>query len=228
MVIYVDPLKWLELNKSFLVSSNLILELFRIIGWYIIIGLKALLDECEKLYDTVYSFLDFTQYDTVQNFIKSFQPVYVSLVTLSIIALGIILIVNPKKKPKIFTGILLMVVVVSGSSLLISTLNAVATGSKDTILPSSASQSLQIINNNLYDLVYIDKATGLENMDISKSENLEKYRYPVSGSSALTQEKLSYIDAAKETINPDSSLLTTSSGFIVKKNCVCNRWKSGR
>ena len=86
MVIYVDPLKWLELNKSFLVSSNLILELFRIIGWYIIIGLKALLDECEKLYDTVYSFLDFTQYDTVQNFIKSFQPVYVSLVTLSIIA----------------------------------------------------------------------------------------------------------------------------------------------
>ena len=82
----MDPLKWLELNKSFLVSSNLILELFRIIGWYIIIGLKALLDECEKLYDTVYSFLDFTQYDTVQNFIKSFQPVYVSLVTLSIIA----------------------------------------------------------------------------------------------------------------------------------------------
>ena len=211
MVIYVDPLKWLELNKSFLVSSNLILELFRILGWYIIIGLKALLDECEKLYDTVYSFLDFTQYDTVQNFIKSFQPVYVSLVTLSIIALGIILIVNPKKKPKIFTGILLMVVVVSGSSLLISTLNAVATGSKDAILPSSTSQSLQIINNNLYDLVYIDKATGLENMDISKSENLEKYRYPVSGASALTQEKLSYIDAAKETINPDSSLLTTSS-----------------
>ena len=76
-----------------------------------------------NLFDNCFKLVDFTKWGPVENFIKAWKPVFVSLVSLSLLFLGIVLIFWHEKKPKFVMNLCLAVLIVSSSGYLIQQLN---------------------------------------------------------------------------------------------------------
>ena len=65
--IYLNNL-WLFHNNSFFIS------IFRWIGWTLVKGLAWLAAACAKVYDMAFTFIDFTSYAGVEDFLDSMWP----------------------------------------------------------------------------------------------------------------------------------------------------------
>lgn len=202
----------LENNKPFFVMNDFFKDILYTVGWALVKLLNTLCDICQDLYNTVFGLLDFTTWSTFNTYFESFKIVFEAIAAISIVALGIVLIIDHEKKPKLFTSICLAALVFTSSTIILTDLNKLVITGKDAIL-GTPSSSANIIKDNIYDLVYIDEKVGLKNMDTTKSKNLKTYKYP-----KLTDKTISAIDI-NQVLNYKSSFLSTPEAkeILMKK-----------
>lgn len=155
-------------NSDIFENNGIFVSALRNLGWVLIKLLVMLSDAAEGLFDAAFGFVDFTQYQPVQNFINSFKPVFVALICLSLVFLGIILILYHEKKPKIVINICIAILVVSSSTYMIEKMNEMISPEIRSEITSGSSRdeniTYQVVSNSIYDLKYLDTHIGLMNV----------------------------------------------------------------
>ena len=198
--IWVDNL-WILHTNSFFIS------IFRWVGWMIAKGLTWLATACAKIYDLAFTFVDFTSFPAVQDFIDSWQPVVAAILTISLFVIGLLLIFNHERKPKIVVNICLAVLVISSSTYLLQLMNDALLAGKDAIVGSNAATPIyDTVATNIYDLIYMDEKIGLANFTGDKSE------YP--SYETITHTELDAIDI-NEVINYKTDQMTTEDAKVI-------------
>ena len=92
-------------NGDLLTQNDIVTGALRTIGFWLLKVLTTVADACRQLYDITFGLIDFTTWPKINTFIENFKPVFVALMAISIFALGIMLIANHEKKPKIAINI---------------------------------------------------------------------------------------------------------------------------
>ena len=153
----------LKKNRDIFHTSTIPGGIFRYIGWSVMKGLVWVAEQCAKLFDESFKFIDFTRYEPVEKFLTSWKPVVFALISLSILFLGSIMIFWQEKKPKLMMNICLAVLIMTSSGYLIDQLNGFVTDDiRSAILndgdTSTGSSGLvyDMVGNSIYDLIYID------------------------------------------------------------------------
>lgn len=153
----------LKKNRDIFHTSTIPGGIFRYIGWSVMKGLVWVAEQCAKLFDESFKFIDFTRYGPVEKFLTSWKPVVFALISLSILFLGLIMIFWQEKKPKLMMNICLAVLIMTSSGYLIDQLNGFVTDDiRSAILndgdTSTGSSGLvyDMVGNSIYDLIYID------------------------------------------------------------------------
>lgn len=153
----------LKKNRDIFHTSTIPGGIFRYIGWSVMKGLVWVAEQCAKLFDESFKFIDFTRYEPVEKFLTSWKPVVFALISLSILFLGLIMIFWQEKKPKLMMNICLAVLIMTSSGYLIDQSNGFVTDDiRSAILndgdTSTGSSGLvyDMVGNSIYDLIYID------------------------------------------------------------------------
>lgn len=190
----------LESFPEFFTTNNLIRDTGRTIAWAVVKGLTWLAEQCTSLYQFALGFVDFTNYSAVTEYVTSLRGIFVAILAISILGLGIVLIIDHEKKPKILKSLFLMGITISASSYLLTTLSQAV---KEDAMDIAGNNIVvaDVVNSSVYDLLYIDKhCGGLANM---QEDDLNSYHYAGG-----------YLDVDKiditEVINPNSDLITTN------------------
>lgn len=185
---------------DFFVTNNFIRDTGHSIAWAGIKGLSWLAEQCTTLYHLSLGFVDFTTYSSLNQYVGTLKGVFTAILAVSICGLGITLIIDHEKKPKILKSLFLMGIAISASSFLLVTLStAVKKDAKE--ITSDEIIISDVVKSSLYDLLYIDKnCGGLGNMSRSK---LSDYHY--NGKVDLDKVDIN------EVINYDSDQITTDA-----------------
>lgn len=165
-------LKVLMRNNDILAINNIVSSAVRWCGWSLVKGLAWVATNAANLFDNCFKLVDFTKWGPVENFIKAWKPVFVSLVSLSLLFLGIVLIFWHEKKPKFVMNLCLAVLIVSSSGYLIQQLNGfLADDMRSAIVNDNAAEKSKgivydMVGSSVFDLVYLDDHIkgGLMNM----------------------------------------------------------------
>lgn len=159
-------IQFLQENIDYMVNNDLVLWLFRTIGWYLVKGLSYLIGLGKDLYDMTFRLVDITAWTGVDQWINEFRPLIVTLVVVSLVVLGMMLMFGKNKNHNVLTSILIFAVVATSSTFLFSTFNSWTIVFKDAVISGEGvADGTALINSNLYDLVYIDEQIGLANMN---------------------------------------------------------------
>lgn len=159
-------IQFLQENIDYMVNNDLVLWLFRTIGWYLVKGLSYLIGLGKDLYDMTFRLVDITAWTGVDQWINEFRPLIVTLVVVSLVVLGMMLMFGKNKNHNVLTSILIFAVVATSSTFLFSTFNNWTIVFKDAVISGEGvADGTALINSNLYDLVYIDEQIGLANMN---------------------------------------------------------------
>lgn len=166
----------LKKNRDIFHTSTIPGGIFRYIGWSVMKGLVWVAEQCAKLFDESFKFIDFTRYEPVEKFLTSWKPVVFALISLSILFLGLIMIFWQEKKPKLMMNICLAVLIMTSSGYLIDQLNGFVTDDiRSAILndgdTSTGSSGLvyDMVGNSIYDLIYIDDKLDGGLMEMTKN-----------------------------------------------------------
>lgn len=165
-------LKVLMMNNDILAINNIVSSAVRWCGWSLVKGLAWVATNAANLFDNCFKLVDFTKWGPVENFIKAWKPVFVSLVSLSLLFLGIVLIFWHEKKPKFVMNLCLAVLIVSSSGYLIQQLNGfLADDMRSAIVNDNAAEKSKgivydMVGSSVFDLIYLDDHIkgGLMNM----------------------------------------------------------------
>lgn len=165
-------LKVLMRNNDILAINNIVSSAVRWCGWTLVKGLAWVATNAANLFDNCFKLVDFTKWEPVENFIKAWKPVFVSLVSLSLLFLGIVLIFWHEKKPKFVMNLCLAVLIVSSSGYLIQQLNGfLVDDMRSAIVNDNAAEKSKgivydMVGSSVFDLVYLDDHIkgGLMNM----------------------------------------------------------------
>ena len=165
-------LKVLMGNNDILAINNIVSSAVRWCGWSLVKGLAWVATNAANLFDNCFKLVDFTKWGPVENFIKAWKPVFVSLVSLSLLFLGIVLIFWHEKKPKFVMNLCLAVLIVSSSGYLIQQLNGfLADDMRSAIVNDNAAEKSKgivydMVGSSVFDLIYLDDHIkgGLMNM----------------------------------------------------------------
>lgn len=165
-------LKVLMRNNDILAINNIVSSAVRWCGWSLVKGLAWVATNAANLFDNCFKLVDFTKWGPVENFIKAWKPVFVSLVSLSLLFLGIVLIFWHEKKPKFVMNLCLAVLIVSSSGYLIQQLNGfLADDMRSAIVNDNAAEKSKgivydMVGSSVFDLIYLDDHIkgGLMNM----------------------------------------------------------------
>lgn len=165
-------LKVLMRNNDILAINNIVSSAVRWCGWSLVKGLAWVATNAANLFDNCFKLVDFTKWGPVENFIKAWKPVFVSLVSLSLLFLGIVLIFWHEKKPKFVMNLCLAVLIVSSSGYLIQQLNGfLADDMRSAIVNDNAAEKpkgivYDMVGSSVFDLIYLDDHIkgGLMNM----------------------------------------------------------------
>lgn len=198
-------------NQSFFSKNNWIKDGLRYLEWIFIKLLSGIADGCQGVYRKSIGMADFFNYEGLQDWIGVIQVVCVAIMALSILWYGIILILNHKKKNNILISIMLTGLCISGLTSILGNINIAVKGFCNETVQDNLTN--KIINDNFYDLVYIDNNVGLRNMDITESENLAGYRY------AKRSVDVDTVDI-NEVINYDADYISDDASTILKKSVV--------
>ncbi|WP_411328669.1 pLS20_p028 family conjugation system transmembrane protein [Anaerofustis stercorihominis] len=188
-------------NAKLLQNNNIILSALHSIGWLITKGLVELGNITQNLYDTAFGFIDLTDSASVNSFVSEFKIVFIALSCLALCYLGIILIMQPKKKPNVAINICFAVLCVTCSTWLFGTMNDLAHSFKtgvDNINGDTKQVAVKIVDNNMYDILklYNENGTSLT------------YANAKTGA-RITDTTIDYIDI-NEVIEYDSEDLSNS------------------
>lgn len=206
-----DILQFLLDHSDYFTRSNFLLSICRTLVWWIIKGLVWLTDISQEFYEKCFEFLDFTTYGPLQDFMNEMRPVLFIILTVAIVLIGLTLMFRPRKKPPVVTNLLIGMFVFCSFTTIMSSLNSGMLYSKDYIINSygTSSAAIQIVENNITDLIYVDNVIGLKNM---KQENIPH--------AALSEQAFQNLKI-NDVVEPKSKQLATSeAGDILKKEAV--------
>lgn len=171
--IYTD---YSELFKQ----NDLVSNAFRSLGCGVLSFLVVIADGASGLFEKSFGMIDFTKYQPVQDFISDWQVVWVALLCVAIGWLGINLVFNSDKNPKIATNICVAILVVTSMTWMVSQMNTLLTkGIRNEILGTTTTNTVYAtLGNNVHDLRYIDSVAGLKNLG---SKNADGVKYANAG-----------------------------------------------
>lgn len=193
--------------RDFFRQNSIIQNIANWLVWMIIKGLRWFAENSQNLYKYTLGLIDFTQYGKLTRWIRSFEMLFKAILTLSIAYFGITLIINHKKKPEVLTSIVLAALCISAlSSLMITANNSVVAFCE---AQTSDSFSDSIINQNMYDLMYIDMNYGLATFS-TDPESLAKYHCEDS------EFDIDSIDI-NEVVNYKSKRLSDDGKYLLSK-----------
>lgn len=144
----------LENNKDFFVTNSISSDVFRWLGWSLVKLLNKLAGVGENLYRKAFELLTFSTGTSFEEWLDTFEPLFIGLLAVSLVVLGIILIFNHEKKPNVINNICMMIAVITCSFMVMSQLNGLIKTGVNVIVDESP--SLSAINDSFYDLYYID------------------------------------------------------------------------
>ena len=127
-------IQFLQENIDYMVNNDLVLWLFRTIGWYLVKGLSYLIGLGKDLYDMTFRLVDITAWTGVDQWINEFRPLIVTLVVVSLVVLGMMLMFGKNKNHNVLTSILIFAVVATSSTFLFSTFNNWTIVFKDAVI----------------------------------------------------------------------------------------------
>ena len=161
-------------NTDILSSQDLFMSFLRNVGFALLQLLVKLASACEKLYDVTFGLVDVTSFPKINNWINEFKPLFIALMAVSIFALGIMLIFNVKRKPKILVNICVAILCVTCSTLCFNQMNSIVKDLKSGIdaisVEENIDNSYSIISNNMVDLYYLDDQIGLSNINFKNDK----------------------------------------------------------
>lgn len=200
-----EALKKLYEDYDDLFSQNdIVKNAFRFIGVGILSLLVMLADAAAGLFDKSFGLMDFTSYGPVKQFLNDWDVVWVALICVSLAWLGVTLIFNSDKKPKVVTNICVAVLVITSMTWMVSKMNTLLTKDIRSEILGTTSQGTiyTMLGNNVHDLLYIDSVAGLENLGETNADG-EKYanvRTPLNKKAwkALDINEVVYPDDVKE------------------------------
>ena len=195
-------------NRDFFITNDLIISILRSIGWMLVKGLNSLLDACQMLYDYTFGLIDITSWSVLEEFLAEYGPLLQGIMVLSLVALGYMYLFGKNKNHDLLTSLLIFAVVFTSSTTVFSTLNSFSILFKDAVTGTEgAVDGTNLVNQNLYDLIYIDGQIGLDNMH--SGENPPQYP-------SMTEEDVAMIDIS-ETLSNDKEGLTDNAKDILSK-----------
>ena len=170
---FAEDVSWQKNNAAILTNNSIIDDALRWLAFNITKLFCMLADVCESLWDKTFGFIDLTNYDGVNAIIVQLKPVLVAVTCLCCIALGIMYIVKQEKKP-IVQNIILGILAVSCSTFVFTTANSLVTSFKDGIVNTgSNTESYQLVNDNIIDLVAIDKSGSISSLNYNAGKGIK-------------------------------------------------------
>lgn len=181
-------------------QNDLVSNAFRSLGCGVLSFLVVIADGASGLFEKSFGMIDFTKYQPVQDFINDWQVVWVSLLCVAIAWLGINLVFNSDKNPKIATNICVAILVVTSMTWMVSQMNTLLTkGIRNEILGTTTTNTVyETLGNNVHDLKYIDSVAGLKNLG---SKNADGVKYANAGTPM--NKKIWKALKINEIVNPD-------------------------
>ena len=191
--------EYYQAASDFFVQNSIINSVFRSLGWMFVKGLYYLCYGCEYLYSKSFELLDFTTWGKLGTWIDTFRPVWIALMCLSLAALGVMMVVTHRKQAKLLQNVVLAVFIVTSSSIVLTSLNQVIISGKRAVFETKGAASLQVIQDNMYSLVDLDRKIGLANLTNENATTIEH----------LTENDVKLLNPA-QTQNYNSENLTTA------------------
>lgn len=181
-------------------QNDLVSNAFRSLGCGVLSFLVVIADGASGLFEKSFGMIDFTKYQPVQDFISDWQVVWVALLCVAIGWLGINLVFNSDKNPKIATNICVAILVVTSMTWMVSQMNTLLTkGIRNEILGTTTTNTVYAtLGNNVHDLRYIDSVVGLGNLG---SKNADGVTYAKAGTPM--NKKIWKALKINEIVNPD-------------------------
>ncbi len=185
-------------------QNDIIKSAIRFMGIGILSLFVKLADAASGLFDKSFGLMDFTNYGPVKKFLEDWDVVWVALICASLGWLGVTLVFNSDKKPKIATNICVGILVITSLTWIISQMNTLLTKDiRNEILGTTSQETIyEMLGNNVHDLLYIDSIAGLENLGETNADG-EKYadvRTPLNKKSwkALDINEVMFPDDVKD------------------------------
>lgn len=163
-----QQIEWYKNNSEIIMNNGFFESALRGLCWYITKGLVYIASETEKIFDLAFGFIDFTKYTPVVRLINRFKPILVGIMALSLLWLGITLIMHHEKKPKLFINIAVFILVMTCTTTLFAALNSALISFKDDMSGKKTSTVYSIVDNNMLDLIRVDKSGEGGKSDIIK------------------------------------------------------------
>lgn len=164
---------WYENNSAILANHNMIGDALRWIGFGLTKLVCRVSEACETLYDKTFGLIDLTNYPDVNAILEQLKPVLVAITCLCVAGLGVTYMVK-QEKVNLIRNILIGILAVSCSGYLFSTANSLAASFKDGILDggSQTSQSYDLLENNIIDLVHIEKNGDIDALNYKAGDGI--------------------------------------------------------
>ena len=166
-------------------------------------------DSAEGLYDSAYKLLNFTQYEGIQNFIKSFKPVMIAILIAALLGIGITLMFCTDKIRKYIYNFIIFIGIVSALPYIITSMNKVVLSGKDAVYDGVDNMSQELFAGQVDDLIYISQG-GLDSNG----------KFAMTGNQ-IDKTKVQYIDI-NEVIDPDNSQLSSEYQQLFKSQKQIN------
>lgn len=205
-------ISWYTNNNDYLSQSSFFISTMRDIGKIIMSGLKWLCDKSQLLFDTTYEMLDFMNYSEVTEFLGNLKIVIPAVLAIAIIALGIIMIVDREKVPKIPTNLILFVAAATLIPSGITKLNEILLTGKDAVVSDLGNISNDIIKNGTVDLLYCDKQNSLADLSVKVDTLSDEQFKSMDATETVNKDTKGISDNAKkyfdyyQIMNPDASV----------------------
>lgn len=202
--------EFLQEHSDFFTTNNIIVTVFRTIGWMLVKGVTSLIDICKELYDTTFGLVDITRWSGVEEFLDEFEPLIMAFLILSITILGYMYMFGKNKKHNLFASILIFAVVATSSSYLFQQFNLWSVTFKNAVVGESGdTDGAALVRSYLFDLIYIDEQIGLEHLS---DQDAPQY-------AELKEQDLDYVDIS-EVVDYNTDGLTENAREILKKRLL--------
>ena len=213
-----DITDWLNSNSEIMEQNSLIKDGIRNLVW----GLTGLLakaaNACQGLYDLSFGMIDITTNQDINSFIIKWKPVVIAVTAICLLVLGITLMIEHEKKPKIAQNIMIMALCVTCSLTAFNGMNQLVTSLKGGVFEYTGSNETKqflaydAIDTHMIDLVYLNnKYNGLENFSYSSIDTTDL------GAGIVSSESFKEVDySEKLNYNSDRYDYKGKTGEILK------------
>lgn len=204
-----EIVEFLAKNIDYFDTNNLVTWILRELGWLLVKGFNIVIDVLKNLYDHTFGLVDITNWGVLKNFLAEYNPLIKTIMILSLVIVGYMFLFGKDKKHDVFTSLMIFAVVITSSSYLFGTFNTMSIMFKDAVTGSeSVTDGYELVNQNLYDLLYIDENGGLIQMNGNTP--------PQYAENSLDKKDMKMIDIT-ETLDYSRDGLTNEAEEILSK-----------